>query len=115
MIVSYRLRAAEGVVDGSLSAGDAAVFPIWPHRELVSEHEVAVRDVSDGRGRSVSSREEVLNIAVDMLLLPVELPVEPALSVREWGHVIDHRLPRHRLSPQPKLYTGFQVRTRRDE
>lgn len=81
-------------------------------RELVADHEVFVGNVSQRRASPEPLAIEVFDIAVNVLLAPMKLPVETALSVGYWRDIIDYRLPVHRFSPQERIHPDVEVSPR---
>jgi hypothetical protein len=73
--------------------------------------QVFVRHVSECRFCAVFASVEVLQVAVDIFLSPMELPIQSALSIRNWSHIVENGLPAHGLSPKERFHFYMQVRS----
>jgi hypothetical protein len=73
--------------------------------------QVFVRHISDCRFSVVFAAVEVLEVAVHIFLSPMELPIQSALSIRDWSHIVENGLPAHGLSPKERFHFYLQVRS----
>jgi hypothetical protein len=73
--------------------------------------QVFVRHISECRFCAVFAPVEVLQVAVDIFLSPMELPIQAALSIRNWSQIIENGLPAHGLSPEERFHFYMQVRS----
>ena len=58
---------------------------------------------------------KIFDVAVDVLLASMELPVQTALRIRNRSDVIYDRLPVHRFSPEKRLHSNVKLRSGFDE
>ncbi len=58
--------------------------------------QVFVRHISDCRFTAVFAAVEVLEVAVHIFLSPMKLPIQSALSIRDWSHIEENGFPEMR-------------------
>lgn len=62
--------------------------------------DIPVRDVADGGWGGMAAAVEEVDVGVDVFLTAVELAVEAALGVGDWGDVEDDGFPLEGAAPQ---------------